>query len=123
MIAPQKIGNQQVANSSDVYHADHSTLFKAVDPFIPERFIDEQGKIKKHPSFFPFGAGPRMCIGNNFAMAEISLFMHAFFQQFRIISTAQVPQMRALITLRPDKVILGIEKLILLFLLTMTFFY
>jgi cytochrome P450 len=96
--------------------------WKDAGSFIPERFIDENGKIIKHPSFFPFGAGPRMCIGNNFAMAEISLFMHAFFQQFRIISTAQVPQMKALITLRPDKVILGIEKLILLFLLTMTFF-
>ena len=85
--------------------------WKDAGSFIPERFIDENGKIIKHPSFFPFGAGPRMCIGNNFAMAEISLFMHAFFQQFRIISTAQVPQMKALITLRPDKVILGIEKL------------
>ncbi|HEV3224783.1 MAG TPA: cytochrome P450 [Puia sp.] len=79
--------------------------------FIPERFIDEQGKIKKHISFFPFGAGPRLCIGNNFAMAEISLFMYAFFKQFRILPTEQVPEMKALITLRPDKVILGIEKL------------
>jgi cytochrome P450 len=79
--------------------------------FIPERFIDEHGKIKKHPSFFPFGAGPRMCIGNNFAMAEISLFLHAFFKQYRISPTRQVPEMKALITLRPDRVILGIEKL------------
>ena len=79
--------------------------------FIPERFIDEQGKIKKHPSFFPFGAGPRMCIGNNFAIAEISMFLHAFFEQFRVLPTGQVPEMKALLTLRPDKVILGIEKL------------
>ena len=79
--------------------------------FIPERFIDEQGKIKKHPSFFPFGAGPRMCIGNNFAIAEISMFLHAFFEQYRVLPTGQVPEMKALLTLRPDKVILGIEKL------------
>ncbi len=79
--------------------------------FIPERFIDEQGKIKKHSSFFPFGAGPRMCIGNNFAIAEISMFLHAFFKKYRVLSTEQVPEMKALLTLRPDKVILGMEKL------------
>ena len=78
--------------------------------FIPERFIDEQGKIKKHPSFFPFGAGPRLCIGNNFAMAEMSMFLHMFFLQFRISPTSHVPVMKALMTLRPDKVILGIQK-------------
>lgn len=79
--------------------------------FIPERFIDEQGKIKKHPSFFPFGAGPRMCIGNNFAIAEISMFLHAFFKKYRVLPSEQIPEMKALLTLRPDKVILGIEKL------------
>ena len=81
--------------------------------FIPERFIDNQGKIKKHPSFFPFGAGPRMCIGNNFAIAEISMFLHAFFKKYRVLPTEQVPEMKALLTLRPDKVMLGIEKLTL----------
>jgi cytochrome P450 len=90
----------------------HKDYWKNSGSFIPERFIDEQGKIKKHPAFFPFGAGPRMCIGNNFALAEISLFLYSFFKQFRILPTAQVPEMKALITLRPDKVILGIERLV-----------
>jgi cytochrome P450 len=52
-----------------------------------------------------------MCIGNNFAMAEISMFLHTFFKQYQISPTGQVPKMKALITLRPDRVILGIEKL------------
>ena len=89
----------------------HKDSWKEGASFIPERFIDEQGKIKKHPSFFPFGAGPRMCIGNNFAMAEISMFLHIFFKQFRISPTEQVPEMKALLTLRPDKVILGVHKI------------
>jgi cytochrome P450 len=91
-------------------HRDND-YWKDGSAFIPGRFLDGQGKIKKHPGFFPFGAGPRMCIGNNFAMAEISLFLHAFFTQFRIRSTGQKPEMKALLTLRPDKVILGIERL------------
>lgn len=90
----------------------HKDYWEDSDTFMPERFIDELGKIKKHPAYFPFGAGPRMCIGNNFAMAEISLFLHCFFKQFRIFPTTQVPEMKPLITLRPDKVVLGIERLV-----------
>jgi cytochrome P450 len=89
----------------------HKNYWKEGASFIPDRFLDELGKIKKHPAFFPFGAGPRMCIGNNFAMAEISLFLHCFFKQFRIFPTTQVPEMKPLITLRPDKVVLRIERL------------
>lgn len=78
--------------------------------FKPERFIDEQGKIRKSSAYFPFGAGPRMCIGNNFAMAEMSLVLHAFFTRFRIAATGQEPKMKPLMTLRPDKIILAIQK-------------
>ncbi len=90
----------------------HAHYWKNPEIFHPERFIDESGKIKKHPAYFPFGAGPRMCIGNNFAMAEISIFVHCFFKQFNILPTAQVPEMKPLITLRPDKVVLEINKIV-----------
>jgi cytochrome P450 len=73
--------------------------------FSPQRFLDDN-TLARSKNFFPFGAGPRMCIGNNFAMAEISFFLHAFFKKFEIEPTAQVPQMKPLITLRPDKVML-----------------
>ena len=76
----------------------------------PERFLTESSKEKKSKSFFPFGAGPRLCIGNNFAMAEMSFFLYSFFKKFRIEATGQVPELKPLITLRPDKVILNIRK-------------
>ena len=81
------------------------------ESFDPQRFLDENGKIRKSPAFFPFGAGPRMCIGNNFAMAEMSLFLGAFFKKFAISPTEQVPELKALITLQPDKVVLNIHPL------------
>jgi cytochrome P450 len=90
----------------------HKDYWKDGNSFFPERFVDELGKIKKHPAYFPFGAGPRMCIGNNFAMAEISIFIHCFFKQFSILPTMQVPRMKPLITLRPDKVVLEIERVV-----------
>jgi cytochrome P450 len=78
--------------------------------FSPERFLAENAKEKKTKNFFPFGAGPRLCIGNNFAMAEMSFFLYAFLKKFQISPTGQTPEMRPLITLRPDKVILNIQQ-------------
>jgi cytochrome P450 len=77
--------------------------------FTPERFIADT-KAAKSKNYFPFGAGPRMCIGNNFAIMEMSFFIYAFLKEFQIKPTGQIPAMKALITLRPGKVILGIKK-------------
>ena len=76
--------------------------------FDPERFIIDT-KVVKSKNYFPFGAGPRMCIGNNFAMAEMSFFIFSFLKKFQIKSTGQIPEMKALITLRPNKVLLNIQ--------------
>ena len=76
--------------------------------FDPERFISDT-KVVKSKNYFPFGAGPRMCIGNNFAMAEMSFFIFSFLKKFQIKSTGQIPEMKALITLRPDRVLLNIQ--------------
>ncbi len=77
--------------------------------FNPQRFIDDPKLIRSN-SFFPFGAGPRMCIGNNFAMAEMSFFLYLFLKEFSVESTNKQPIMKPLITLRPDKVLLNIRR-------------
>lgn len=77
--------------------------------FKPQRFITDP-KAARSRYFFPFGAGPRMCIGNNFAMVEMSFFLHTFLREFQIKPTGHAPEMKALITLKPDKVILIIKK-------------
>ncbi len=77
--------------------------------FVPERFIINN-KVAKLKNYFPFGAGPRMCIGNNFAIAEMSFFIFSFLKKFQIQATGQIPEMKPLITLRPDKVILNIKR-------------
>ena len=78
--------------------------------FRPERFLDEQNRLLRPKNYFPFGAGPRMCIGNNFAMAEMTLFLHAFFREFTLTPTGQTPELWPLLTLRPDKVLLNVTK-------------
>lgn len=89
-------------------HRDNN-LWKDALSFKPERFINDK-KLAKSKQYFPFGAGPRMCIGNAFAMAEISYFLHSFFKSFTIQSTDVTPELMPLLTLRPDKVVLKVEK-------------
>jgi cytochrome P450 len=85
-------------------------FWKEAWAFMPQRFIDDPG-IARSKHYYPFGAGPRMCVGNNFAMVEMSFFLFALFKQFQLQSTGLVPQMKARITLKPDKVILTIKKI------------
>jgi cytochrome P450 len=80
--------------------------------FDPERFIfSDPVKSKKVKNFFPFGAGPRMCIGNNFAMAEMAFILHEFLSNFEISPTEEIPEMWPLITLRPRKLILKLKRI------------
>jgi cytochrome P450 len=79
--------------------------------FIPSRFSKASSAnkdIKK--TYYPFGAGPRLCIGNSFAMAEMAIFLQAFISQFDIVPGDVIPVVRPLITLRPDQVVLRIHK-------------
>jgi cytochrome P450 len=80
--------------------------------FRPDRFLSEDPeRRKKVKNFFPFGAGPRMCIGNNFAMAEMSIILYAILDSFEISPTREVPAMWPLITLRPRKVLLNLKRI------------
>src|SRR5262249_19518954 len=52
--------------------------------FDPERFA--AGRAEQIPpyAYFPFGAGPHVCIGNTFAMMEMTLVVATIWQQFRL---------------------------------------
>ena len=78
--------------------------------FKPERFLNEKGARDKPKAYYPFGAGPRLCIGNNFAMAEMTLFLQAVIQKFDFHPTTAIPVMKPLVTLRPDRVLLEVRK-------------
>ncbi|CAA9194369.1 cytochrome P450 [Flavobacterium collinsii] len=76
------------------------------EEFIPERFLGEQ---KKHSMqyFYPFGAGPRMCIGAGFAIYEMCLTVAHIVKKYVIKSETDTVQFNPLITLKP----VGIEVL------------
>jgi len=84
--------------------------WKNANQFTPSRFIGEDNKVLKMNNFYPFGAGPRMCIGNNLAMAEMSLFLQALLQTYRIKPSTHAPAKCPSITLAPDKVLIKLER-------------
>jgi cytochrome P450 len=70
--------------------------------FRPERWAD--GLMQRIPryAYFPFGGGPRICIGNNFAMMEATLILATIAQKYRIALApdAEVKRLPSM-TLRP----------------------
>lgn len=86
----------------------HPDFWKNPEDFIPERFLEENMKFSKN--YFPFGAGPRMCIGNNFAMYEMILAIIALVEQFEIIEKKDPIQIKPLITLKPHNAILEFRR-------------
>ena len=86
------------------YWKDHAA-------FIPERFEKKNIDKEKLKAYFPFGSGPRLCIGNNFAMAEMVIFLHEIVHRFHLKPGEIVPAVNPLVTLRPDRVVLEIEQI------------
>jgi cytochrome P450 len=51
--------------------------------FDPERFTADKMEQRHRFAYFPFGGGPRLCIGNNFALMEAPLLLTMLMQNFR----------------------------------------
>lgn len=79
--------------------------WKNPQEFKPERFSNVSAS---HFSgqYFPFGAGPRMCIGNNFAMYEMILALAEIMATYKISEKTEPIQIKPLITLKPKNAIL-----------------
>lgn len=66
-----------------VSHRDPD-VWENPEAFDPGRFADGAGRDRPRISYFPFGGGPRMCLGNLMAMLEMRLVIPMITQRFRL---------------------------------------
>lgn len=83
-----EIGGFRVPKRSQVFafqwvtHRD-ARYFSSPNEFVPERWDSESNEALPKYAYFPFGGGPRQCIGNYFAMMEIVLLLATIGQRLK----------------------------------------
>lgn len=80
----------------------HHMWWENPDVFDPENFAPEKVSARDRYLYLPFGAGPRVCIGMNFAIYEAQVILATLAAHFRFAPVpAAVPQPVMVMTLRP----------------------
>lgn len=80
----------------------HPRFWENPDKFDPERFLPERSADRPKYAYFPFGGGPRLCIGRDFALVEAALVIAEIAQRYRmrLAEDANI-QAQPIATLRP----------------------
>ncbi|OFX13312.1 MAG: hypothetical protein A2516_02110 [Alphaproteobacteria bacterium RIFOXYD12_FULL_60_8] len=70
--------------------------------FDPERFSPERSEHRPKFAYFPFGGGPRVCVGRNMALMEAQLFLAMLVRRYSVsLSPGHKVEPSPMISLRP----------------------
>jgi cytochrome P450 len=93
--------NSVVVMSQYITHRD-PRFFADPDSFVPERWTPEFKSSIPRFAYFPFGGGPRSCIGEPFAWAEAVLVMATILPRWKMVPlSSSEPALYPTVTLRP----------------------
>ncbi len=84
-------------------------FWKNPDTFNPTRF-DAIPKKELANHYFPFGAGPRMCVGSNFAIYEMLVTVIEIIKHYKITPKFSEIKIKPLVTLKPINALLNFEN-------------
>jgi len=107
-IGPDRAGDLEIPGGAVLMIAPwvlhrHRRLWRDPDAFDPSRFLPGEPPPPRF-TYLPFGAGPRVCVGAQFAMAEATLVLAALVQSFRIALIGDQEVMpRPVVTTQPDR--------------------
>jgi cytochrome P450 len=80
----------------------HELWWERPEQFDPGRFAGENRVKMNRYQYLPFGAGPRVCVGANFAMMQARIILASLVQNFRFTPAAPSPHPVMMMTVRPE---------------------
>src|SRR5271156_4354802 len=106
-IADDRVGEVAIPRGSTVivyvYGAHHAPRYwESPETFDPERFIKGNEKLRTPFTYLPFGGGPRVCIGNQYAMLQILMILSTVLRKYDFeLTPGQTIEARPMVILRP----------------------
>jgi cytochrome P450 len=80
----------------------HEQHWEQPEEFRPERFDPQKGEQRNKFQYLPFGAGPRVCVGADFAMMQAQIILATILQHFRFRASTPAPRPVMMMTVRPQ---------------------
>jgi cytochrome P450 len=77
----------------------HPEFWPDPERFEPDRFLGQQERPRY--AYFPFGGGPRSCIGEHFALLEMTVLLSALLARYRVDTRDERLEVVPMVTLRP----------------------
>jgi cytochrome P450 len=106
-VADDRVGDIDIPKGSTVivyvYGAHHAPRYwESPESFEPERFIKTNEKLRTPFTYLPFGGGPRVCIGNQYAMLQILMILSDLLRRYDFqLTPGQTIEARPMVILRP----------------------
>ncbi|MFD9882673.1 cytochrome P450 [Streptomyces alboflavus] len=108
-LRPTGLGGVRLAPGAEVFFSPYALhrdpeLYEDPDRFDPERWPRQSAVRAPRHTYLPFGAGTRLCVGEEFAWTELTLALAAFLRHRRLTPADSTP-VRPLVgtVLRPDR--------------------
>lgn len=107
VLAPDRIYDRDIRPNETVFlnvHAlhRHRLYWQNPDAFDPEHFAPERVADRDRYQYLPFGAGPRICVGANFAMMQAQIILATLLARFRFSPAGPAPTPIMHMTVRPE---------------------
>lgn len=106
-IGPDRVGDVEIPPGTVVMMAPwvlhrHRKLWREPEVFDPSRFLPGAPPVPRF-AYLPFGAGPRICVGAQFALSEATLVLARLTRAFRVeLAPGEIVMPTAVITTQPD---------------------